>query len=44
LKKKKLSINSLIDRSLHMGINSEDFNFMWNIKGPNASSDIQNEV
>jgi len=27
-----------------MGINSEDFNFIWNIKGLYASSDIQNEV
>jgi len=27
-----------------MKINSENFNFIWNIKGPYVSSDIQNEV
>jgi len=37
-------INFLIDRTRHMGINSENFNLIWNIKGPHASSDIQNEI
>jgi len=27
-----------------MRINSENFNFIWDIKGSYASSDIQNEV
>jgi len=39
-----LNETSLIDRLRHMGINSENFNLIWNIKGPYASSDIQNEV
>jgi len=29
----KFSINFLIDCSRHMGINSKNFNFVWNIKG-----------
>jgi len=37
----KFSINFLIDHSRYMGINSNIFNFVWNIKGPYASSDIQ---
>jgi len=27
-----------------MGINSENFNLIWNIKGPHTSSDIQNGI
>jgi len=27
-----------------MEINSENFNLIWNIKGPHASSDIENEI
>ena len=37
----KFSINFLIDHSRHTRINSENFNFVWNIKGPYASSNIQ---
>jgi len=40
----KLSINFLIDRSRHIGINSKNFNFIWNVKGPYVPSDIRNEV